>query len=161
GVVGTLGFGVLDDSSLAPLTQEINSLRSTGLTTPDPVSLQHILAQLKEQGAKTVALEVSSHSLLQKHVAALHFDTAIFTNLTQDHLDYHGDLESYGKAKEQLLAVPELKYAIVNADDAWAKSLLEKVKQQTVKQQIKTLSYSLCDNTADIYLKQIDLTAQG
>src|SRR5690554_1459995 len=166
GVVGTLGYGLLDSAALAPLAQQVNSLRTTGLTTPDPISLQHILAQLKEQGAKTVALEVSSHSLLQKRVAALQFHTAIFTNLTQDHLDYHGDLESYGKAKEQLLAMPGLKCAIVNADDAWAKSLLEKASQQTASQQtasqpLKTLSYSLFDSTADIYLEQIGLTAQG
>jgi len=166
GVVGTLGFGLLDNTALAPLTQQVNALRSTGLTTPDPIALQHILAQLKEQGAKTVALEVSSHSLQQKRVAALQFDTAIFTNLTQDHLDYHGDLESYGKAKEQLLAMPGLKHVIVNADDAWAKSLLEKVAQQNASQpknsqQLKTLSYSLSDSTADIYLEQICLTAQG
>lgn len=161
GVVGTLGYGLLDSTALAPLAQQVNALHTTGLTTPDPISMQHILAQLKEQGANSVALEVSSHSLLQKRVAALQFDTAIFTNLTQDHLDYHGDLESYGKAKEQLLAMPGLKYAIVNADDAWAKSLLEKASQQKALQSVKTLSYSLDDSTADIYLEQIGLTAQG
>src|SRR5690606_15445700 len=69
------------------------------------------------------------------------------------------------KAKEQLLAMPGLKCAIVNADDAWAKSLLEKASQQTASQQtasqpLKTLSYSLFDSTADIYLEQIDSTAQ-
>src|SRR5690606_23714028 len=67
----------------------------------------------------------------------------------------------YGKAKEQLLAMSGLKYAIVNADDAWAKSLLEKAAQQKTSQQLKTISYSLSDSTADIYLEQIGLTAQG
>lgn len=156
GVVGTLGFGVLDANSLAPLAQQINAVQSTGLTTPDPISLQKILAELVAQKAATVAIEVSSHSLVLGRVAALQFDTAIFTNLTQDHLDFHGDLASYGKAKAQLLNQPNLKYAIVNADDAWAKSLLQKIPQG-----VNALSFSVSDSTADIYLSELQLTATG
>lgn len=156
GVIGTLGFGVLDAQTMAPLAQQINAIQSTGLTTPDPISLQKILAGLVEQKAATIAIEVSSHSLVLGRVAALQFETAIFTNLTQDHLDFHGDLASYGKAKAQLLNFPNLKHAIVNADDAWAKSLLQKIPQD-----VKALSFSVSDNTADIYLSDLQLTATG
>jgi len=156
GVVGTLGFGLLDTTLIAPLSQQISSLQSTGLTTPDAISVQKILAELIDQKAATVAIEVSSHSLILSRVAALQFDTAIFTNLTQDHLDFHGDLVSYGKAKERLLAMPQLRNVIVNSDDAWAKSLLQKIPEGT-----KAICFSLQDNTADIYLSNIVLTASG
>lgn len=156
GVVGTLGFGVLDANSLAPLAQQINAVQSTGLTTPDPISLQKILAELVAQKAATVAIEVSSHSLVLGRVAALQFDTAIFTNLTQDHLDFHGDLASYGKAKAQLLNQQNLRCVVVNLDDAWAKSLLLKIPQN-----ISAISFSVSDSSADVYLSNIELTATG
>ncbi len=156
GVVGTLGFGILDANSLAPFDQQISAVHSTGLTTPDPVNLQKILAGLVKQKAKTVAIEVSSHSLVLGRVAALEFNTAIFTNLTQDHLDFHGDLVSYGKAKAKLLSQNNLKYAVVNADDAWAKSLLKQIPQN-----VSALSFSISDETADVYLSNLQLTAKG
>jgi UDP-N-acetylmuramoyl-L-alanyl-D-glutamate--2,6-diaminopimelate ligase len=156
GVVGTLGFGVLDANSLAPLSQQISAAQATGLTTPDPISLQRILAELVAQKATTIAIEVSSHSLVLGRVAALQFDTAIFTNLTQDHLDFHGDLVSYGKAKAQLLNQQSLRCAIVNFDDAWAKSLLLKIPPK-----ISAISFSVTDSSADVYLSEIELTANG
>lgn len=156
GVVGTLGFGILDANALAPLAQQISAVHSTGLTTPDPVNLQKILAGLVAQKAATIAIEVSSHSLVLGRVAALQFDTAIFTNLTQDHLDFHGDLASYGKAKAQLLHWPNLKNAIINFDDVWAKSLLQKIPQS-----VAAISFSICDSSADVYLTELQLTATG
>ena len=156
GVVGTLGYGILNANSVAPLSQQINAVQSTGLTTPDPVNLQRILADLVAQKAKTIAIEVSSISLVLGRVAALQFDTAIFTNLTQDHLDFHGDLTSYAKAKEQLLNHPSLKHAIVNADDVWAKSLLNKIPAG-----VDAISFSVSDSSADIYLSNLQLTASG
>jgi UDP-N-acetylmuramoyl-L-alanyl-D-glutamate--2,6-diaminopimelate ligase len=156
GVVGTLGFGVLDSNSLAPLAQQISAVQSTGLTTPDPISLQKILAELVAQKAATIAIEVSSHSLVLGRVAALQFDTAVFTNLTQDHLDFHGDLASYGKAKARLLNQQGLKYAIINADDAWAKNLLQKIPLG-----VKAISFSIGDMSADIYLTELQLTVSG
>ncbi|MES2675994.1 MAG: UDP-N-acetylmuramoyl-L-alanyl-D-glutamate--2,6-diaminopimelate ligase [Pseudomonadota bacterium] len=156
GVVGTLGFGLLDSTLVAPLAQQIGAVQSTGLTTPDPVSLQKILAQFVDQKALTVAMEVSSHSLVLGRVAALQFDTAIFTNLTQDHLDFHGDIKQYGKAKEKLLAMPNLRHAIINFDDPWAKSL-----QQMVPAEVGTASFSVEDSAADIYLSDLRLTANG
>jgi UDP-N-acetylmuramoyl-L-alanyl-D-glutamate--2,6-diaminopimelate ligase len=156
GVVGTLGFGVLDANSLAPLAQQISAVQATGLTTPDPISLQKILAELVAQKAATIAIEVSSHSLVLGRVAALQFDTAIFTNLTQDHLDFHGDLASYGKAKAQLLSQPNLRCAIVNVDDAWAKSLLLKIPQAVLP-----ISFSVNDSAADVYLSDLQLSTTG
>lgn len=156
GVVGTLGYGVLDAGAVAPLAQQINAAQSTGLTTPDPVSLQRILYDLVGRKARTIAIEVSSISLVLGRVAALKFDTAIFTNLTQDHLDFHGDLASYGRAKEQLLNHPHLKHAIINADDSWAKSLLQKIPSG-----VKAISFSVSDSSADVYLSDLQLIASG
>lgn len=156
GVVGTLGFGVLDANAIAPISQQIGALESTGLTTPDPIHLQKILADLVAQKAATIAIEVSSHSLVLGRVADLQFETAIFTNLSQDHLDFHGDLSRYGKAKAQLIAYPNLHHAIINWDDEWARSLLQQ-KPQTVK----AIRFSLSDSTADIYLTNLLLTTAG
>ena len=156
GVVGTLGFGALNAKSLAPLDQQISAIQSTGLTTPDPVNLQKIIANLVADQASTVAIEVSSHSLVLGRVSALEFNTAVFTNLTQDHLDFHGDMASYGNAKAKLLTYPNLKYAVLNADDAWAKNLL---KQKPAS--ISAITFSVNDGTADIYLRNLELTTKG
>lgn len=154
-VVGTIGYGLLDSSSLAPLAQQINLLTSTGLTTPDPITLQRILAELVVNGATSAAIEVSSHSLQQKRVAGLQFSSAIFTNLTQDHLDYHGDLHSYGNAKAQLLQMPGLRTAIINLDDEWASSLAQKAPAG-----VTVIGYST-QKITDVYATDIELHAQG
>lgn len=154
-VVGTLGYGVLDATALAPMAQQVSALHSTGLTTPDPIALQRILAELVHDGATAIAIEVSSHSLQQKRVASVSIHTAIFTNLTQDHLDYHGDLTSYGNAKAQLLNAQGLQTAVVNLDDAWAKSLVNKVPAG-----VTALTYST-QTVADIYAQNIELHAFG
>lgn len=112
GVIGTLGSGFPDQ------------LSTQGLTTPDATALHHELANFKEQGAKCVAMEVSSHSLVQHRVAGVQFKIAVFTNLTRDHLDFHGTMENYGNAKEQLFLQPGLKYAVINADDPFGAKLL-------------------------------------
>jgi UDP-N-acetylmuramoyl-L-alanyl-D-glutamate--2,6-diaminopimelate ligase len=108
GYVGTLGYGV--PPALTP----------HGLTTPDTLTLHRELAEL---GAPRVAMEVSSHALKQDRVAGVSFHTAVFTNLTRDHLDEHGDLASYGDAKRKLFTTPDLKYAVLNADDPFAATI--------------------------------------
>ena len=113
GVIGTLGCGMLAGQSSAGKTR----LSDTGLTTPDAVSVQRILADLQSQGASAVAMEVSSHSLDLSRVAGLCFSTAVFTNLTQDHLDYHRTMSAYQQAKARLFSAPGLQNAIVNGDD--------------------------------------------
>ena len=107
--IGTLGVLVGSEGETLP--------GGTGLTTPGPVELQRILRELVDRGVKTVAMEVSSHSLDQKRVDGIEFDAAVFTNLTRDHLDYHGTMDAYLMAKARLLDY--LKHggaAVLNAD---------------------------------------------
>ena len=87
-------------------------------TTPDAVSVQRQLAALRELGAECVAMEVSSHALDQGRVNGVRFHTAAFTNLTRDHLDYHGTMEAYAAAKARLFAWPALADRVINVDDA-------------------------------------------
>jgi UDP-N-acetylmuramoyl-L-alanyl-D-glutamate--2,6-diaminopimelate ligase len=108
GYVGTLGYGVPP------------AVTAHGYTTPDVLTLHRELAEL---GTPRVAMEVSSHALKQERVAGLRFHTAVFTNLTRDHLDEHGDLASYGEAKHKLFRTPGLEYAVLNADDPFAATI--------------------------------------
>jgi len=109
--LGTIGFG------------RPGALRDPGLTTPDVVSVHRRLAEARDAGARTMSLEVSSHALDQERVAAVRFDTAVFTNLTRDHLDYHGTLEAYGEAKARLFHLPGLQRAVINARDEFGARL--------------------------------------
>ena len=86
-------------------------------TTPDPLALQAWLARFRDTGARHVAMEVSSHALHQQRTAGVQFDTAVFTNLGHDHLDYHRNLDDYAAAKAGLFASPQLRAAVLNADD--------------------------------------------
>ena len=109
GYIGTLGFGVPP------------RLTAHALTTPDVFTLHREIADL---AAPFVALEASSHALDQDRIAGLTIDTAVFTNLTHDHLDAHGDFASYGRAKQRLFRVRGLRHAVVNADDAYAAQIV-------------------------------------
>ncbi len=107
--IGTLGVLVGSEGEMLP--------GGGGLTTPGPVELQRILRELVDRGVKTVAMEVSSHSLDQRRVDGLEFDAAVFTNLTRDHLDYHGTMDAYLKAKARLLDyLKRGGAAVVNSD---------------------------------------------
>ncbi|MBU1665695.1 MAG: UDP-N-acetylmuramoyl-L-alanyl-D-glutamate--2,6-diaminopimelate ligase, partial [Gammaproteobacteria bacterium] len=108
-------------------------------TTPDAVSLQGLLADYRDAGARGVAMEVSSHGLHQGRVAGVAFDVAVLTNLTQDHLDYHGDMASYAAAKARLFAWPGLKWAVLNADDELGVSLEKQLRGGATQ----VLSYGL------------------
>jgi len=101
------------------------SLAAAGLTTPDCVTVHRLLAEARDSGAKTMALEVSSHALDQGRVDAVRFDTAVFTNLTRDHLDYHGTLDAYFAAKERIFRAPGLRRAIVNVRDEFGRRLAD------------------------------------
>lgn len=105
GLIGTLGAGLF--GNLTPLNN----------TTPDIFTLYKTLAFFRDQGAKAVAMEVSSHALKQQRVQGLPFKLAIFTNLTQDHLDYHLTFEDYAASKRLLFDAYEVKHAIINIDD--------------------------------------------
>ncbi|MGI4812847.1 MAG: UDP-N-acetylmuramoyl-L-alanyl-D-glutamate--2,6-diaminopimelate ligase [Janthinobacterium lividum] len=105
-IVGTLGVGLP------------GQLTVTGFTTPDAPRLQRALARLRADGAQAVAMEVSSHALHQGRSNGVAFDVAVFTNLTQDHLDYHHTMAAYEAAKARLFETPGLRAAVLNRDDA-------------------------------------------
>ena len=111
--IGTLGGG------------EIGALQDLGVTTPDAVSLHRLLAQLRAAGVGTVAMEVSSHALDQDRCAGVRFHTAVFTNLTRDHLDYHADMSSYAAAKARLLDWSTLAARVINVDDLFGRELAQ------------------------------------
>lgn len=135
GTIGTLGWSL-----------EQGSYNATGLTTPDVVKLYHILHQMHAAGAQHLVMEVSSHALSQKRVEGVPFTTALFTNVTRDHLDYHGSWEAYAAVKASLLNTKTLKAAVFNQDDPY----LAKLCQSKAKS-IQTLTYSLHDSSADVF----------
>ena len=96
----------------------------TSNTTPDAVRLQTILRDVREAGAAAAAMEVSSHALELGRVQGMRFDTAIFTNLTQDHLDFHGTMAAYGAAKTKLFTDFPLRHRVINADDSFGRDLI-------------------------------------
>ncbi|WP_461515813.1 UDP-N-acetylmuramoyl-L-alanyl-D-glutamate--2,6-diaminopimelate ligase [Porticoccus sp.] len=148
GVIGTLGCGVYRDGAA--------KLSETGMTTPDAVTVQALLAEHVEAGVDRLAMEVSSHSLDQSRVAALHFTTAVFTNLSRDHLDYHGSLVNYAQAKMRLFAMADLQHAVINVDDPVGAEIAMKLPAA-----IELISYSLGNHGADVTAEQIELTAGG
>jgi UDP-N-acetylmuramoyl-L-alanyl-D-glutamate--2,6-diaminopimelate ligase len=93
------------------------------MTTPDAVTVQRQLAAFQRRGARQVAMEVSSHGLAQARVQAVRFDAAVFTNLTRDHLDFHGDMASYGAAKASLFERGEVRLRVFNVDDEFGAAL--------------------------------------
>ncbi len=96
------------------------------LTTAEAPTLQAHLAELRDDGVDAVAMEVSSHALVQHRVDAVHFRAATFTNLTQDHLDYHADMSAYFEAKARLFEPERTDVAVVNVDDAWGRRLMDR-----------------------------------
>lgn len=120
GFVGTLGWG--RPPHLCP----------TALTTEDPVVLQRRLRGLLDRGLARVAMEASSHALDQGRVADVRFDIAVFSNLTRDHLDYHGTMEGYAKAKRKLFETASLSAAVVNVDDPVGRDLARESAVETV-----------------------------
>ncbi|HEY4560586.1 MAG TPA: UDP-N-acetylmuramoyl-L-alanyl-D-glutamate--2,6-diaminopimelate ligase, partial [Lysobacter sp.] len=109
--IGTLGAGLY------------GRVEPTGFTTPLVLRLHALIAGLRDKGASALAMEVSSHALDQGRVDAVRFDIGVFTNLTRDHLDYHGTMAAYGAAKARLLGWPGLKSAVVNLDDEYGRQL--------------------------------------
>jgi UDP-N-acetylmuramoyl-L-alanyl-D-glutamate--2,6-diaminopimelate ligase len=127
-VLGTLGTGFA------------GSLVQTGYTTPDAPRLQTQLQELLHAGASQVVMEASSHALEQGRIAGVQFNCAVFTNLTQDHLDYHGNMADYAEAKAKLFAVAGLEHAVINFDDAFGRELGMKL---LAKGGIKVWAYAL------------------
>ncbi len=144
-VVGTLGYGVVGEP-----------LQETGFTTPDAIAAQSIVAQMLEQGVELLAMEVSSHSLQQHRVGSLEFDVAVFTNLSRDHLDYHGDMQAYGRAKQQLFSMATVRTAIINLDDTCGRRIAAKLPET-----VDAIGYSLSDGDAAVFAREIEYSASG
>ena len=111
GYLGTLGWG------------EIGRLMPAALTTADAIATQRRLACLRQRGCAWACLEASSHALAQGRVDDVRFESAVFSNLTRDHLDYHADFAAYGAAKRRLFEFPTVRLAVINVDDAFGGEL--------------------------------------
>jgi UDP-N-acetylmuramoyl-L-alanyl-D-glutamate--2,6-diaminopimelate ligase len=150
GVIGTLGMGIWPD------------LKEIPNTTPDAISLQRFLAACVEVGVKHVSMEVSSIAIEQGRMQACFLNSAIFTNLTQDHLDYHGTMEAYGEAKRKLFAFPGLQHKIINADDLFGKTLVAWAKERS---NVPAFLYSCGEHTrlspSEILALNADFTVSG
>jgi UDP-N-acetylmuramoyl-L-alanyl-D-glutamate--2,6-diaminopimelate ligase len=142
-LIGTLGNGFP------------GALERATHTTPDAVSLQAQLRRHVDAGAQAVAMEVSSHGLDQGRVNGTKFDTALFTNLTRDHLDYHGDMERYGAAKAKLFRWPGLANAVINLDDEFGRKLALGLRGGTAR----VLGFGI--GHGDIAGHHVDLSTRG
>lgn len=120
GTIGTLGTGMF------------GRLQVGERTTPDVIAVHHAIADMRDQGAHVVAMEVSSHALDQGRVDEVRFDTAVFSNLSLDHLDYHGNMQAYFAAKAKLFTWPGLRHAVINVDDAYGEQLFDQINDGLV-----------------------------
>jgi UDP-N-acetylmuramyl-tripeptide synthetase len=144
GVVGTLGVG------------EPPHVVSTGLTTPDPVALQAAFAGFLRSGLKACAIEASSIGLMESRLSGTHIDTALLTNFTQDHLDYHGSMAAYWDAKRRLFNWPGLRAAVINIDDAKGRALADELRGGVVE--LWTIAVN---SPATLRAEAVSYTARG
>ena len=144
GVVGTMGYGTGD------------RVKNPGLTTPDAISLQEILAELRDQGAKVVSFEASSHGIVQDRLGGIDVDIAVLTNVTRDHLDYHESFDGYKRAKQKLFEIPGLKAAVINLDDSFSEQLIGKIDAS-----VELLTYSLTNSQASVFCRNLAFTSHG
>lgn len=140
GLIGTISY-ILGD-------EQYDATR----TTPDVETNHRFLREMLVRGNESVVMEVTSHALAQGRVLEIDYDVAVFTNLSQDHLDYHGTMDEYALAKRKLfLQTP--RWAVVNADDSWHKKILEGF-------QGRLITYGV-DTPADLHVTQVELSAKG
>lgn len=143
GLIGTIGYGPL------------NQLKPASMTTPDPISLQAVLSECIDLGVEKVAMEVSSHALDQGRCDDVEFDVAVFTNLSRDHLDYHGDMDAYEAAKRRLFTECRPRFAVINHDDPAGKSLIRHVARST-----QVLSYGT-NGSSELRAAILDMDSSG
>ncbi len=145
GIIGTLGHGIYPQ------------LQAGTHTTPDAVTVHRWLAELRDQGATSVSMEVSSHALDQGRINGVEVDCAVFTNLSRDHLDYHGNMQRYAEAKRNLFLSEGLHHAVINIDDHAGRNLIAHLPDG-----VKHLSYGLvADNLPDILAHNLRHTGHG
>jgi len=160
-VVGTLGVGqppLPHAGSTEPQTGVLAALRSTGMTTPDAVSLQAALQQFVSQGMQACALEASSIGIEEGRLNGLRVRLAVFTNFTQDHLDYHGSMQAYWNAKRRLFSWNGLQSAVVNIDDAQGASLAQELASDPSTLDLWTTSIQ---GAARLQARNVTHTARG
>ncbi|MCV2403088.1 UDP-N-acetylmuramoyl-L-alanyl-D-glutamate--2,6-diaminopimelate ligase [Marinomonas sp. C2222] len=143
GLVGTFGIGPL------------NALSEAEQTTPDLLSLHRTLRGMAATGIELVAFEASSHALDQGRMEGVPFQTAVFSNLSRDHLDYHGDMASYALAKSRLFSFPGVQHSIICADDAYADFMAKAASQNHCHY------YSEQNSGADFFVKNLQQHANG
>jgi len=143
GIIGTLGNGLA------------GALEPSARTTPDAAAIHAMLGRLRDEGAQAVAMEVSSHGLDQGRVNAVEFDVALFTNLTRDHLDYHGTMAAYGATKAKLFSWPTHPACVLNADDSFGRALADAARARGQR----VLTYGLA--SADIAASHVANTRDG
>ena len=144
----TAAIGTLGNGFPGALSEAIN-------TTPDPILLHGMLAEYVEQGAASAAMEVSSHGLAQGRVNGMHFDVAVLTNLSRDHLDYHGDMAAYAEAKKKLFYWPGLGCMVVNTDDDLGAELADDAEGRD----LRVLTYGL--QSGDVRGQNLELHGDG
>lgn len=159
GVIGTLGIRL-------PESIAGKAHIATGLTTPDAVALHRALAGMQEAGAVAVAIEASSIGIAEGRMAGLDVDVAVFTNLTRDHLDYHGDMQTYEAEKAKLFAWPGLRAAVINLDDAAGQRIQQRLSTDTSSASVSVTGFTLQGvqaASAKTVLRAADLhgTSQG
>ena len=141
GVIGTTG-GRIEGEAVA-----------LARTTPEAPDLHRLLARMRDAGVRAVALEVSSHALAQDRVDGIVFDVAMFTNLSQDHLDYHPSMEAYFAAKARLFTPEHARRAVINTDDRWGSRLLEAMS-------VPVMTFAV-DAPADLHARDVVSTVEG
>ncbi|MGH8187085.1 MAG: Mur ligase family protein, partial [Steroidobacteraceae bacterium] len=148
---GTIGFGRI--VALQPATH----------TTADCITIHRQIGALRDDSVRCLGMEVSSHALDQRRVDGVRFDTAVFTNLTHDHLDYHGTFEAYAAAKAKLFAWPGLKHAVINADDAFGRTLLAQTRAPnvTVYSRDAPLATRAADAARHLFVRRVVAGASG
>lgn len=144
-IIGTTGAGVYPN------------VTDYASTTPDPITLQHLLHDFKQQQVQYLAMEVSSHALSQGRVNGVDFKCAIFTNLTQDHLDYHKTMVDYFAAKKQLFYWKSLEHAVINSDDVYGAELLSDLRRNNPK--LNLISYGI--DSGDLRADNLHLSSSG
>ena len=127
GYIGTLGYG-------------LESLNLNELTTPSCMKLHKILSEFQNSGVEYVVMEISSHAIDQRRIEGINFNSVIFTNLSRDHIDYHGNMENYGETKAKLFLERQSKIKIININDSFGRSLIERVDEEVISTSIEPIN---------------------
>lgn len=127
GYIGTLGYG-------------LENLNLNELTTPSCMKLHKILSEFQNSGVEYVVMEISSHAIDQRRIEGINFNSVIFTNLSRDHIDYHGNMENYGETKAKLFLERQSKIKIININDSFGRSLIERIDEEVISTSIEPIN---------------------